>query len=252
MKRHIATAALIVLAAACAEETRPPAATPSATSANPAALRTDEPYEPRIRAADFVDEIDNPYHPLIPGTTRRYEGESDGEKETNEIVVTDEKKEVLGVETTVVRDRVWVDDELAEETFDWFAQDEDGNVWYFGEDSREIEDGEIASREGSWEAGVDGAQPGIVMPGSPRVGEAYRQEYYEGEAEDEGKVIALDESITVPFGEFENVLVTEDKTPLEPENLERKYYARGIGVVKEELVRGGEEMLELVEVEPEP
>jgi hypothetical protein len=154
----------------------------------------------------------------------------------------------MGVNTTVVRDQVFVDGELAEDTFDWYAQDRQGNVWYFGEDSREIENGKVVSTEGSWEAGVDGAKPGIVMLGEPRVGDAYRQEFYRGEAEDQARVLALGESMTVPYGSFDQVLVTEDRNPLEPRLLENKLYAPGVGVVLERLVRGGWEILRLVEV----
>jgi hypothetical protein len=118
-------------------------------------------------------------------------------------------------------------------------------VWYFGEETAEYEDSKVVSREGSWEAGVDGAQPGIVMPGDPRIGETDRQEYYAGEAEDMGKVVRLGESVMVRYGSFDQVLVTEDWTPLEPKLLENKYYARGVGVVLERLIEGGDEILRL-------
>ncbi|MGH2711695.1 MAG: hypothetical protein ACRDH9_10890 [Actinomycetota bacterium] len=215
---------------------------------NPARLIEDEPYSPEIDAANFVHRIDNPYFPLIPGTTRLYIGESDGEQETEKFVVTDRTKTILGISTTVVRDQVFVNGELAEDTFDWFAQDRFGNVWYFGESSRDIEGGKVVSTAGSWEAGVDGAQPGIVMLAEPEVDDAYRQEFYEGEAEDVAKIVALDETIDVPFGTFSSVLVTEDRNPLEPGILERKYYAPGVGVVSEELIEGAQGFLELVDV----
>jgi hypothetical protein len=215
---------------------------------NPAAVVEGEPYRPAIDPSDFVDVIDNPYLPLRPGTTLVYEGVSDGEREVVKTSVTGATKEVVGVTTTVVRDRAFVDGGLVEDTFDWFAQDRHGNVWYFGEDTRELENGRIVSTKGSWEAGVDGAQPGIAMLADPRVGDEYRQEFYEGEAEDMARVLRLDESVTVPHGSFHGVLVTEDWTPLEPKVLENKLYARGVGVVLERLVRGGEEVLRLVEV----
>jgi hypothetical protein len=215
---------------------------------NPAAVVEGEPYEPAIDPADFVEGIDNPYLPFRPGTTLIYRGVSDGERERVEVTTTDDTKEILGITATVVRDRVFVDGRLAEDTFDWYAQDRDGNVWYLGEDTAEYENGKVVSTEGSWEAGVDGAQPGIVMLGDPRPGDRYRQEYYAGEAEDMGRVVALDESVTVPHGSFDQVLVTEDWTPLEPKLLENKYYARGVGAVFERLVKGGEEVLRLVEI----
>jgi hypothetical protein len=142
---------------------------------------------------------------------------------------------------------VTVAGEIHEDTFDWYAQDVDGNVWYMGEDTKEYEDGKVSSTEGSWEAGVDGALPGIIMPADPTVGLAYTQEHYAGEAEDKGKIVGLGKSVEVPYGSFDEVLVTEDWTPLEAKILEHKYYAPGIGVVFEELVKGGEGVLRLVQ-----
>jgi hypothetical protein len=218
----------------------------SGASRNPAVLVEGTLYRPRIDPAEFVSVIDNPYLPLRPGTRWVYQGISDGERERTVVSVTNQTREVMGVTATVVRDQVFVAGELAEDTFDWFAQDRSGNVWYFGEDTAEYEEGEVVTRRGSWEAGVDGAQPGIVMLGDPRVGDTYRQEYYEGQAEDLGRVIALDESVSVPYDSFSDVLVTEDWTPLEPKVLENKFYARGVGAVLERKVEGGEEVLRLV------
>lgn len=208
----------------------------------------DEPYEPVIDPANFVAQIDNQYLPFTPGTIMIYEGESEDGSERIEVEVTQETKEVLGVTCTVIRDRVWVDGELEEDTFDWFAQDKDGNVWYFGEESKEYEDGVIVSTGGSWEAGVDGAKPGILMKANPKVGDAYRQEYYEGEAEDLAEVISLNESVSVEYGDFDNCLKTKEWNPLEPDVVENKYYAPGIGVILEVAVKGGSERVELLEV----
>lgn len=207
-------------------------------------------YAPEIDPATFVDRIDNPYLPLLPGASWVYEGEVDGELERVEVVVTDERRQVMGVSTVVVRDTVTVDGELEEETFDWFAQDADGNVWYFGEDSREYEDGEVASTEGSWEAGVDGALPGIVMEAAPAVGDAYRQEYDPGEAEDLAEVTALDGTESVPAGTYEAVLVTTEWTPLEPDTVEEKRYASGVGLVVEVGVEPDQYRVELLEHRP--
>jgi hypothetical protein len=204
-------------------------------------------YDPVIDPADFVDSIDNPYLPFGAGARWVYEGESDGEIERIEVVVTDEHRTVMGVEVTVVRDTVSVDGELVEDTLDWFAQDREGNVWYFGEDSKEYEDGEVVSTEGSWEAGVDGALPGIVMPADPEVGFAYRQEFYAGEAEDMAEVVRVGEQKAVRFGEFEAVVVTRDWNPLEPDVVEEKYYAPGVGLVFEVKTAGGDESVELVD-----
>ena len=156
----------------------------------------------------------------------------------------------MGIAATVVRDSVYVEDELVEDTFDWFAQDRDGNVWYLGEDSREIEGGEVVSTEGSWEAGVDGALPGIVMPAEPGVGDAYRQEYDVGEAEDMFEVVAVGGAVEVPVGSFEEVVMTRDWTPLEPEVIEEKQYAPGVGKLREEKTAGGDDLSELVESPP--
>jgi hypothetical protein len=200
--------------------------------------------------ANFVDVIDNPYLPWVVGSRWVYEGEVDGEPERVEVVVTDRHKTILGIEATVVRDSVYTGDELTEDTFDWYAQDQDGNVWYLGEDTKEYENGEVVSTAGSWEAGVDGAEPGIVMPADPTVGHAYRQEYYAGEAEDMAEIIEVGGTVDVPAGHYDDIVTTKDWTPLEPEVIENKKYAPGVGVVHETLVAGGDELLELVEFTP--
>ena len=204
-------------------------------------------FAPVIDATDFVDVVDNPYLPLTVGSRWAYEGASDGEAERIEVVVTDERRTVMGVDVTVVRDTVRVDGNIVEETLDWFAQDREGNVWYFGEESTEYEDSKVVSTEGSWEAGVDGALPGIVMPADPKVGLAYRQEYYKGEAEDLGEVIRVGQRKSVAFGDFDDIVVIRDWNPLEPDVIEEKYYAPGIGLVFETITAGGDEHAELVE-----
>jgi hypothetical protein len=193
-----------------------------------------EAYSPDIDPANFVGKVDNKYFPLEPGTTFVYKGKDEEGSERIEVRVTDDTKRVMGVECVVLRDRVWIDGKLVEDTFDWHAQDKKGNVWYFGENSREIKGGKVVSTEGSWEAGVDGAQPGILIKGDPKVGDSYRQEYYRGEAEDMGKVLSLDGSATVPYGSFNHTLVTKDWNPLEPAaGVAHKYYAPGVGKVRE-------------------
>ena len=205
-------------------------------------------YNPIINPANFVDRIDNQYSPLIPGTTFIYQGVSDGEPEINTVYVTHNTKEILGVTCTVVKDRVRINGELAEETFDWHAQDKYGNVWYFGEDSKSYEDGQVVSTEGSWEAGINGAKPGIVMEGNPHVGDLYRQEYLKGVAEDMAEVLSLTESATVPYGSFTNCLETKEWSPLEPGVAEHKYYAPGVGLVSVVTVEGGTDHSELVNI----
>jgi hypothetical protein len=236
---------VVAVAAACGEDEPSRSAAPSDEPSFPPRV---SPYDPAINPDDFVEGIDNPYMPFEPGAVYVYEGVSEDEEETVTVSVTNRTREILGITATVVKDVVTVEGEIAEKTFDWFAQDRYGNVWYLGEDSKEYEDGKPVSSEGSWEAGVDGAQPGIVMLGDPQVGDRYRQEYYEGEAEDFGKVIKLNASIEVPYDSYTDVLVTEDWNPLEPKILENKYYARGVGVVYERSVKGPKEELELVDL----
>jgi hypothetical protein len=207
-------------------------------------------YDPEIDPADFVTTIDNQYFTMTPGTTFIYEGETDEGTETIVVYVTHVTKEVMGVTCIVVWDRVYLEDDLIENTFDWFAQDEAGNVWYFGEYSEEIEDGVVISTEGSWEAGVDGAKPGIVMHADPKDGKKpYRQEYYPGVAEDIAQVLKTGETVTIGYGTFDNCLVTREVTPLERDAVENKYYSPDIGgVIMEEVVKGGDEVFELIEV----
>ena len=210
-------------------------------------LEEDEIYQVDIDPADFVAGVDNPYMPLTPGTTRTYRAETDEGTETIVVEVLHETIEIQGVMCVVVRDTVTLDGELIEDTHDWFAQDEDGNVWYFGEIALNYEDGRLTDVEGSWEAGVDDAQPGIVMPADPAVEDLYRQEFLLGEAEDYAEVLALDASVSVPHGDYGNCLQTFDGTPMEPDVEEHKFYAEGVGVVLEVDVESGERV-ELISV----
>ena len=208
-------------------------------------------YDPEIDPEDFMSPEDiaanpNPYLPLVPGTVKVFEAETEDGTERIEVTVTDDTKDILDVECIVVRDTVSIDEELVEDTFDWFTQDKDGNVWYFGEISLNYEDGELVDIEGSWTAGEDGAKPGIVMPEVPQVGSMYRQEFLLGEAEDMGQIYSLSESVSVPYGFFADCLMTRDWTPIEPDVTEYKYYAPGVGVVLEANFADGE-MVELVD-----
>jgi hypothetical protein len=210
-------------------------------------------YAPRIDPSNFVDKIDNRYMMFTPGTTFVYEGKTADGPERVETYVSHKTREVLGVKCTVVRDKAFLNGKLSEDTFDWYAQDSEGNVWYFGEDTKEYENGKVVSTKGSWEAGVDGAKPGIVMEANPRVGDAYSQEYYEGEAEDVAEVLSLDASglndaVSVPYGSFADVLMTKEWNPLEPGVLEYKYYAPGTGLIGEEQILGGTDTSELVDI----
>ena len=203
----------------------------------------------QIDPGNFVSVIDNEYFPLTPGTTFIYRGESDGVATREEVYVTYETKVILGVTCTVVHAQAFEEKVLVEDTFDWYAQDVDGNVWYFGEDTKELdENGNVISTEGSWEAGVDGAEPGIIMEANPQVGDRYHQEFYRGVAEDQAKVLELDASACVRYGCFDNVLVTKEWTRLEPGVVENKYYAPGVGFIYGVMVKGGDEFTELVRV----
>jgi hypothetical protein len=169
-----------------------------------------------------------------------------GEVEHNVVEVTNDRRRVMGVSTIVVHDLVTSGGEMVEDTFDWYAQDRNGDVWYFGEAVRNFEDGRFANTNGSWEAGVDGALPGLIMVADPIVGRAYRQEFYKGKAEDLAEIVRTGDSRRVSFGSFDEVLVTHDWSPLEPLVIEEKYYAPGVGLIYETITAGGNERSELV------
>lgn len=207
-------------------------------------------YSVSLDPATFAPTIDNPWLPLVPGSRWVYEARFGDNVERIEIVVTEETRVVMGITATVVRESEIYNGNLVEDTFDWFAQDADGNVWYLGEDTKAYKDGEVVSTAGAWEAGVDGALPGIIMEADPTVGDAYRQEYLPGHAEDMGEVARTGESVSVPYGSFDGVLVTKEWTPLEPGIVEEKSYARGIGLLLEQTVEGGSGRTELISYEP--
>ena len=204
--------------------------------------------------ADFTADIENPYWPMKPGTRWTYrETDEEGNVQQIAVVVTHQTKKIAnGITARVVRDTVTEDGELVEDTNDWYAQDREGNVWYLGEDTAEFEDGQISSKAGSFEAGVDGALPGIMIPADPQPGMLYRQEYYQGEAEDNGAILSTDELVEVPFGQFKDALLTKDTITLEPDVLEYKLYARGVGPVLVLGISGGGGREELVSMDQAP
>jgi hypothetical protein len=244
---------LAVLLAACGggaqEASDPPAPAAPAATTHP---KGSQPV--RLDPAQFTTRIDNPYWPMTPGSRWIYrETDASGETQRVEVTVTDHTRTIVGIQARVVHDKVTTaDGALVEDTLDWYAQDAKGNIWYLGEDTKEYENGKVVSTEGSWEAGVDGAQPGILMPADPKRAMEYRQEYYKGQAEDAAQVLSLDMRAKVPAGFFDRVLVTKDYTPLEPKLLEHKFYATGVGPVMAITVKGGSSRSELVRFDQAP
>ena len=215
-----------------------------------AAIVTSEslpPYAPNLDVSRFSANVTNPFFPLIPGTVFIYEGTRDGLPRRAEVTVTGETKTIMGVPCVVTRDVVTSKDTLVEKTTDWYAQDSDGNVWYFGEDTAEYENGVVTNTHGTWMAGVNGALPGIIMTAVPKVGEAYRQEYLPGMAEDYARVISDIATARIPAGDFENVVLTEDTDLLDRNKFEIKSYGRGVGYLGSQgIVNGHFEVVSLV------
>ena len=203
-------------------------------------------YMAHIHPENFVSKIDNPFLPLTVGSTFDYAAQTSSGTEHIVIEVLPETRTVMGITCTVVLDQAFLNDDLIEETFDWYAQDKDGNVWYFGEDVDNYIDGVLDNHYGSWEAGVDGAEPGIIMLGNPIIGLKYRQEHYLGQAEDQGEVVNENESVTVAAGSFTKCIKIKETNPLDPNFLEYKYYARGVGLVKVDIIDVPVETEELV------
>jgi len=222
--------ALAVLAAAVLAWSRP--AAPGASTPDP---------------TRFVDGVDNPWFPLVPGTMLVYSGVKDGAPTRDVVRVTGRTRVIAGVRCIAVSDRLFASGHLSERTTDWYAQDRAGTVWYFGENTAELDRaGRVTSREGSWLTGVNGARAGVLMPAHPRVGRAFRQEFLKGHAEDHFRVLALDASVDTPAVRSTRALLTKEWTPLEPDVVDHKLYVRGVGLVVERTVRGGDERNVLV------
>lgn len=210
------------------------------------------PYDTTIDPASFADAdgnpnpIDNPYFPLMPGTTWTYDGVKDGAPLHDVMRVTGRTRTIMGVAVRVVRDTDWEDGLLAEDTFDWYAQDDTGNVWYFGEDTTEFDEhGNVETTEGSWEAGQGPNLPGILMLAQPRSGSTYRQEYGPGAAVDLATVLSLHRHITEPAGKYADLVETKEYSCLE-KGVDHKFYAKGVGLVAE--VDFGDEYIDLISV----
>jgi hypothetical protein len=219
------------------------ATTAPATSSLPVGS---EPFQ--TDPSDFTTEIDNPWWPMKPGSRWIFR-ESDAAGSVSKVVVTvlDKTKMIAnGIEARIIHDQVTEDGEIKEDTYDWYAQDSTGNIWYLGEDTTEYENGKPKTKEGSWEAGVDGALAGIIMPADPQVGMTYREEYYKGHAEDGASIISTDALAVVPYGRFEGCVQTRNFSGIEPDVIEEKLYAKGVGVVLEITVSGGSDRAELL------
>jgi hypothetical protein len=200
----------------------------------------------KLDPSKFTTEIDNPYWPMKPGSHWVYRELEDRELQRVDVTVTDQTKVLDGVTARVVHDRVMRQGQVVEDTRDWYAQDSDGNLWYLGEDTKEYENGKVKSTEGSWAYGVDGAQPGVVVPADPKQGMTYREEFYAGHAEDAAEVLNVDSQVQVPYGRFKGAILTRNYSSLEPTVEEMKLYARGVGPVMELLVSGGSGRTELL------
>jgi len=218
----------------------------SAPSSNTSACGTT--YAPVLDPANFVAAVDNPYFPLPVGRKLVYSGVKDGQTQTDTVTVTDQKRVILGIQTTVVNDVATHDGTVLERTFDYYAQDGQGNVWYLGEDTTHFLPNGRADTSGSFVAGVDGAQPGIIMEATPRIADAYRQECYAGQAEDTAWVVGTSGSVRVPYGMVRNVLTTLEATQIEPGAYDQKTYGPGVGILTEQSLTGPNEFAQLVSV----
>jgi hypothetical protein len=244
MKTKIALAAalLAIIGSACSKATTRATSGPtSAASATTMALPTFGPgstYRPVYAAADFTANVDNPWFPLKPGTKFIYIGTKDGKTAREVFNPTSRIKLIEGVPCRVVDDKLYLDGKLAEDTLDYYTQDKAGNVWYFGEDTKSIDEDGTVDTSGTWLTGVNGALPGVYMEADPQLDHVFRQEWFKGEAEDQFKVVSLTDHIAVPYGSFDAALRTEESTTLEPEILDNKFYVRGVGQVLEVQVKG--------------
>jgi hypothetical protein len=203
---------------------------------------------PAFDPDNFVSVVNNPYFPLPVGRTLTYTGIKDGQTQRDVVRITDEHKEILGIAVTVVSDIADHNGTILEKTSDWYAQDKQGNVWYLGEDTVAFLAHGKTDTSGSWEAGVDGAIPGIIMEADPQIPDAYRQELLAGQAEDTAWIVDRGGTVTVPYGKVKNVLTSLEATRLEPGAYDQKVYGPGIGIVLEQSLSGAVEVAKLVSV----
>jgi hypothetical protein len=239
MIRSLAVAIAVLALAACGGE-----GSKSRSSTSSGLPQGTKPVQ--LDPADFTTIIDNPYWPMRPGSHWVYREVENGEAQRVDVTVTNQTKTLEGIEARVVHDRVSRNGETLEDTYDWYAQDSTGNLWYLGEDTAEYENGKLKTKAGTWAAGVDGAEPGVVVPAHPKQGMTYREEYYAGHAEDGAEVLGVNSQVQVSFGRFKNALLTRNFSTIEPTVEEMKLYAKGVGPVMELLISGGSGRTELL------
>jgi hypothetical protein len=240
--------AIAALLAACGSSSAKPAAASSTPQIQlQRTTPSGPPYHPKIDPASFTTNFTNRYWPLRPGATWTYDGTKDGQPERVVVEVTHTPRTVFGVRCVTVVDTVTINGSLEEKTTDWYAQDRTRAVWYFGEDSKDYKNGAVSSTAGTWEAGVDGALPGVIIQGVPKPGPTYRQEYRPGVAEDMARVLTSNAAQQVPAGSFHGVVETYDTDPLNPDKVEKKFFAPGVGPVHTIRVGGSHhEEIELI------
>jgi hypothetical protein len=244
MRRYIAlpiALGLVAVAAACGGSSQSRSGLPSGSTPVTATAPDASNFDGHV--------VDNQWFPLVPGMTWAYRGVKDGQPSREIMVATSQTKTIQGVPCTVVSDKLYLSGALEERTLDYYAQDKDGNVWYFGEDTAELKpDGSVKSTEGTWLSGRDGAEAGIFMPADPQVGQSFRQEYYKGQAEDHFRILSLSEQVKTPGATSDQAMLTMEWTPLEPNVVDHKYYVQGIGTVLEQTAKGPLERNTLVSV----
>jgi hypothetical protein len=244
MRRYIAlpiALGLVAVAAACGGSSQSTSGLPSGSTPVTATAPDASNFDGHV--------VDNQWFPLVPGMTWAYRGVKDGQPSREIMVATSQTKTIQGVPCTVVSDKLYLSGALEERTLDYYAQDKDRNVWYFGEDTAELKpDGSVKSTEGTWLSGRDGAEAGIFMPADPQVGQSFRQEYYKGQAEDHFRILSLSEQVKTPGATSDQAMLTMEWTPLEPNVVDHKYYVQGIGTVLEQTAKGPLERNTLVSV----
>jgi hypothetical protein len=249
MTRSALLVTVMLSLTACSSSSHKAAAPASTDSCALPTFGPGDQYNPTYDAATFTATVDNKWFPLPVGRTWLYTGTKDGKPALDVVTVSSRTRVIDGVTTHIVEDRLFLDNALEEKTADYYAQDKCGNVWYFGEDTGELNRaGKVTNTSGSFHAGEKGAEAGVFMEANPRLNERFRQEWYKGEAEDTYRAIDLATNASVPYGNYDDALRTEETTRLEPDVVDNKLYAPGIGEVVEVSLKGAREELRLIDV----